>query len=95
MDRIPVSANVPAELAERISDVPEPVLEIPDFAETDDYAGVVREPLKAPLALLFSTRDQILGIQRIEALNKDRALEWLLKDLAALERALYQVWSEQ
>lgn len=94
MDRLPISGNVPAEIAERLSDVREAPAEIPDFAETEDYAGVVCKALQSPLARFFSTRDQILGIQRIGALNKDKAIEWLLKDLAALERALYQVWSE-
>ena len=72
-------------------------LEIPDFADTDDLHGVVSDDLKPAIAQLFSTRDQILQLQRSEAfrtaLNKDKSIECLLRDLASLERSLYQIWS--
>jgi hypothetical protein len=66
--------------------------ETPDFADVESLVGVVNERLHAPLAKLFSTRDQILGIKRIEALNHARAVEWLLKDLENLERELRVIW---
>jgi hypothetical protein len=98
MDRLPISGNVPAEVAERLSDAPEAPLEIPDFAEADTYIGVVGDDLRDPLATLFATRDQILVLQQSDAfrnvVNKERALEWLLRDLAALERSLYSAWAD-
>lgn len=85
---------MPAEIAERLSDVSEGPQEVPDFAETDDLHGVVCKDLAAPIARLFSTRDEILTAKRIGGLNQERALEWLLRDLSALERSLYQLWTE-
>ena len=72
--------------------------ESPDFAQTDDYHGIVCADLASPLAKLFNTRDQILQLQRSEAfrtvLDKEKSIAWLLRDLSALERSLYQAWSE-
>jgi hypothetical protein len=98
MERLQISANIPADIAERLSDAPEPPLEIPDFADIDAYHGVVGDDLKFPLASLFAARDQILVLQKSDAfravINKDKALESLMTELAKLERSLYVAWSE-
>ena len=96
MEQVPCRVSADLRQHQADQDRVDPALEIPDFADTDAYEGVVSKDLHDPLARLFSTRDQILQLQRSEAfrsaLNKDKSLEWLLRDLAALERSLYQIW---
>jgi hypothetical protein len=92
MDRAPISANVPADLAERISDVRTISAAQPYFADTEDLQGLVAKELQEPLASLFHSRDQVKAAQRIEGLNHARAIEWLLRDLDELERALKRMW---
>jgi hypothetical protein len=64
----------------------------PNFAEEDDLRDVVGAELVEPLSDLFSTRDQIRLLMRSEVLgdfwNRQKAVEWLLHDLANLEQAL-------
>jgi hypothetical protein len=97
-DRLPMSGNLPAEIAERLSDVPEAANDEPNFADVEDLQGVVRKELHEPLAQLYSTRDQIRVLQRSEAfgncVNTALALEWLMKDLDALEYELRRLWAD-
>jgi hypothetical protein len=93
-----MSGNLPAELAERLSDVPSAANDEPNFAEPEDLHGVVAPELHEPIAHLFSTRDQIRVLQRSESfgncVNNGLALEWLLKDLDVVERELRRLWEE-
>jgi hypothetical protein len=97
-DRLPMPAAMPAEIAERLSDVTDRAQDLPNFADEDDYQGVVNPVLHEPMAALFSTRDQIRVLQRSaafsEVVNHKKALEWLMNDLASLEHALRRVWEE-
>jgi hypothetical protein len=72
--------------------------ETPNFADEDDYQGIVCKSLHEPMAALFSTRDQIRVLQRSQAfsevVNHKKALEWLMNDLARLEHALRRLWEE-
>lgn len=94
MDRLAMPAAMPAEVAERLSDVPEAPVDLPDFADEEAYADIVHSRLHSALAQLFSTRDQVLAAKGIGGLNSERSVEWLLKDLAHLERVLYGLWSD-
>lgn len=92
MEQVPcrVSADLRQHQAEQnLADLIE---RMPYFADTEDLDGVVSDDLKAAIAALFLTRDQVLAGQRVNDMDKARALEWLLRDLSALERALYHVW---
>lgn len=97
MTRLPMPAAMPAEVAERLSDVAD-AQDLPNFADEDDYQGVVNPVLHESMAALFSTRDQIRVLQRSQAfsevVNHKKALEWLMNDLAILEHALRRIWEE-
>jgi hypothetical protein len=88
---------MPAELAEKLSDVPA-ANDQPNFADTEDLHGVVANALQDPIAQLFCTRDEIRVLQRSEAfgdcVNTRKALDWLMKDIDTLERALYGLWED-
>ena len=66
----------------------------PDFTEPEDLREVVGAELVQPLADLFSTRDQIRMFREAfkNAVNEPKALEWLLADIAKVERALRRRW---
>lgn len=69
--------------------------ESPNFADEDAYHGIVDKSLHEPLASIFSTRDQLLVLQRSEsrnAIDYQRAVDWLVRDLAHVERALRLLW---
>ena len=58
------------------------------------FASIAIDPGEIDLIENDSDKLLLLIAKRIEGLNKDKALDWLLRDLASLERSLYQVWSE-
>jgi hypothetical protein len=66
------------------------------LAEYDEehLGQIVPARLVKPLQDLMLARMQINAAERIEALNKERALEWLRKDTDAVYEALKLLWSE-
>lgn len=97
MDRLQVSGNVQAEIAERISDVASNT-EAPDFTHDEDFEGVVSKELHEPLAALFITQTRIRNLQRSEAWGDQgkqrQAVEWLMRDLADVKSVLVRLWDE-
>jgi hypothetical protein len=88
---------MPAELAERLSDVPA-ANEEPNFADGEDLHDFVREELRGPLADLFSIRDQIRVLQRSDAfgscLNYRKAVADVLSGVDAIEAQLRRLWEQ-
>jgi hypothetical protein len=70
-------------------------LEPQPFDEYDDdhVAQVVGKELAPSLQRLFLTLAEIRNVERIEALNKDRALEWLRRDAERLLLACKEEWA--
>lgn len=92
MDGVPcrVSADLRQHQAEQ--ELADRLAEPPDFADDDAYRGIIHEDLAKPLAQLFSTRDQVKQLQRSEAFSDRKALEWVMKDLAAVEEEFRRLW---
>jgi hypothetical protein len=67
---------------------------LPDFSEKDEVSAVVPYELASPVARLMFTRTEILMANGIGALDYKKAVEQLLTDISALERALYTRWQE-
>lgn len=67
-----------------------------EFNEDDDYhlRQIVPDRLVKPLMELLSTLRQINGAERIEGLNKERALDWLRRDTEAVRQALLELWAD-
>jgi hypothetical protein len=90
MDKFPDRVAVETRIHEAALDRADVI--IPNFADEEDASHVVGKAIGPALAKVYSTRDQILQLQRSDfkdAVNTKRALEWLLSDLSHLERALF------
>jgi hypothetical protein len=96
-DRLPMPGAMPAEIAEKLGDVPAANDE-PNFAETDDLADLVAQELREPLAQMFATRDRVRALQSSEAfgevVNYRRATECFMDDIEDLEHALHRLWEQ-
>ena len=79
MDRLPISANVPAELAERLSDVADSQEE-PYFDDPVYVAAVVPKDLAKPIADLVAAKGCDVAVYE--------------QARAAVEKALHTLWSE-
>lgn len=94
MDRQPISGWVPADVAERLSDVRREPLK---FNETDEehLHDIVPDRLIKPLASLMQTRMELNAARRsFGTINQDRALEWYEKNADSIHEALEMLWSE-
>ena len=97
MARLEMSAAMPAEIAERLSDVADSA-RAPDFSEPEDLADLVVSDLRQPIADLFATRAQIRALNRSRFegfVNHPKASEWLLADLDRLEDVLKRLWEAE
>lgn len=96
MEQIPCRVSADLRLFQTEQDRADRAREAPNFADENDLRLVVVDDLVEPLAELFATRGMIRMLQRSEAfreaVNSGKALEWLMRDLVALEQALLRRW---
>lgn len=82
-NRLPISGNVPADLAEILNDILRPE-ELPDFTSTEYVRQVVDDELVPAIVELMT----------VFQVGKNGSHEALLRACAMVERALLQRWRD-
>ena len=92
-DRLPISGNVPADIAEKLSDQPSSMERFNEW--DDDHLGAILDPgYVEPVGDLLQLRAQIEWAQRIEGLDKARAFDLILPMLDKLYRACVEEYRQ-
>ena len=81
-----ISGNVPAEVAERLSDAANDQTEFDEY--DDSHVGaIVPYELQKPVAELLHLRNMLTLAKRVEGMDKDRAINMTMEGLESLYKA--------